>query len=79
MGFLDVQQQSQLKSSQRAFGSTGNIPSLGVAKSSFNTFPANYFWGDTDGNYNAANAAGKYSRSATRRRSMCRVRSQINV
>jgi iron complex outermembrane receptor protein len=55
LGFLDFQKQDQLASSQRPFGSTGVVPSLGVAKSSFNTFPANYFYPP---DYDVTNAAG---------------------
>ena len=46
LGFVDVQRQDEIKASQRAFASTGVIPSLGIAKSSGIPFPANYYWSD---------------------------------
>jgi iron complex outermembrane receptor protein len=63
LAVLDVQKQAAISATQRAFGSTGNIPSGGIAKSSSNTDPGNYYWSDgtSDGNggvnYYLANAA----------------------
>ena len=42
LGFIDHQQQDAIQASQRPFGSTGLVPSLGISKSSGTPSPANY-------------------------------------
>jgi len=53
LGVFDFSKQRRIAATQRAFGSTGNIPSLGISKSSGAPDPANYTQGD-----NIANPAG---------------------
>ncbi len=49
MGFFDHQEQDNVASPQRPFGTTGYIPLLGISKSSGNAYPANYFQSSADG------------------------------
>jgi iron complex outermembrane receptor protein len=46
LGFVDVQKQDAISAAQRSYASSGIVPSLGLAKSSFVPFPATYFWSD---------------------------------
>ena len=50
MGALDYQSQDRIKAAQRPFGSTGNIPSRGIAKSSGSSDPGNYDQGGAGAN-----------------------------
>ncbi|MEO8924268.1 MAG: TonB-dependent receptor [Caldimonas sp.] len=47
---LDYQHQQPISASQRAFGSTGNLPNNGIAKSSGSSNPANYTQGANGSN-----------------------------
>jgi iron complex outermembrane receptor protein len=50
LGALDLQKQNRIRASQRAFGSTGYIPGMGIFRSSGSSDPANYDQGGAGAN-----------------------------